>query len=45
MSDDKKIAFFTDLHIGVHQNSEKWYDVAYEWAKSVSYTHLRAHET
>tara|TARA_R100000315_G_C5228904_1_gene139852 strand:+ start:979 stop:2022 length:1044 start_codon:yes stop_codon:yes gene_type:complete len=33
MSDDKKIAFFTDLHIGVHQNSEKWYDVAYEWAK------------
>jgi len=28
-----KIAFFTDLHIGVHQNSEKWLDVTYDWAK------------
>ena len=28
-----KIAFFTDLHIGVHQNNERWLDVTYKWAK------------
>ena len=28
-----KIAFFTDLHIGVHQNNENWLDVTYKWAK------------
>ena len=28
-----KIAFFTDLHIGVHQNNERWLDVTYNWAK------------
>ena len=28
-----KIAFFTDLHIGVHQNNERWLDVTYRWAK------------
>lgn len=35
MSDlvQNKIGFFSDLHIGVHQNSEKWHDVSYKWAK------------
>ena len=35
MSSDinKKIGFFTDLHIGIHQNSEKWHNVSLEWAK------------
>ena len=28
-----KVGFFSDLHIGVHQNSEKWHDVTYKWAK------------
>lgn len=28
-----KIGFFTDLHIGVHQNNEKWFDVSYKWAE------------
>jgi DNA repair exonuclease SbcCD nuclease subunit len=28
-----KIAFFTDLHIGVHQNNENWLDVTYKWAE------------
>ncbi len=28
-----KIAFFTDLHIGVHQNNERWLDVTYKWAE------------
>ena len=31
-----KIAFFTDLHIGVHQNNERWLDVTYKWAKWLS---------
>jgi len=30
---NKKIGFFSDLHIGIHQNSEKWHDVTLEWAK------------
>ena len=30
---NKKIGFFSDLHIGIHQNSEKWHDVAFEWGK------------
>ena len=30
---NKKIGFFSDLHIGLHQNSEKWHDVTFEWAK------------
>jgi len=30
---NKKIGFFSDLHIGIHQNSEKWHEVAIEWAK------------
>ena len=29
---NKKIGFFSDLHIGIHQNNEKWHDVALEWA-------------
>jgi len=35
MSSDKnkKIGFFSDLHIGIHQNSEKWLDVTLQWAK------------
>ena len=28
-----KVAFFTDLHIGVHQNNENWLDVTYKWAQ------------
>jgi len=28
-----KVSFFTDLHLGLHQNSEKWHDVTYKWAK------------
>ena len=28
---NKKVGFFSDLHIGIHQNSEKWHDVAFEW--------------
>ena len=30
---NKRIGFFSDLHIGCHQNSEKWHDVTLEWAK------------
>jgi len=30
---DNKVGFFTDLHIGMHQNSEKWHDVTYKWAQ------------
>lgn len=29
----KKIAVFSDLHIGVHQNSRAWHSIAEEWAK------------
>jgi len=29
----KRIGFFSDLHIGLHQNSEKWHDVTFSWAK------------
>ena len=28
-----KIALFTDLHIGVHQNNENWYSTAIQWVK------------
>ena len=28
-----KIAFFTDLHLGIHQNSDKWLNTSLEWAK------------
>ena len=30
---EHKVGFFTDLHLGLHQNSEKWHDVTYKWAK------------
>jgi len=30
---NNKVAIFTDLHIGVHQNSSFWHDVTIEWAK------------
>tara|TARA_R110000765_G_scaffold104222_1_gene193939 strand:+ start:1714 stop:2736 length:1023 start_codon:yes stop_codon:yes gene_type:complete len=30
---NNRIAFFTDLHLGVHQNSEKWLNIAQVWAK------------
>ena len=30
---NKKIGLFTDLHIGIHQNSEKWHDVTFDWGK------------
>ena len=29
---NRRIGFFSDLHIGIHQNSEKWHDVTFEWA-------------
>ena len=29
---NSKIAFFTDLHLGVHQNSERWLTIALEWS-------------
>lgn len=28
---DKKIAIFTDLHLGVHQNNSIWHNIGYEW--------------
>lgn len=28
-----KIAIFTDLHLGVHQNSKAWHQISLEWAK------------
>lgn len=28
----EKIALFTDLHLGVHQNSTIWHDIALDWA-------------
>jgi DNA repair exonuclease SbcCD nuclease subunit len=31
ISSNKKIAIFTDLHLGVHQNSDFWLDVALKW--------------
>ena len=30
---EHKVSFFTDLHLGQHQNSEKWHDVTYKWAQ------------
>lgn len=30
---NKKIALFTDLHIGAHQNNEKWLSIAISWSK------------
>ena len=33
VENNKKVGFFSDLHIGIHQNSEKWHDVTFEWAK------------
>jgi DNA repair exonuclease SbcCD nuclease subunit len=29
----KKLLLFADLHLGVHQNSPKWHQLALEWAK------------
>lgn len=29
----KKVAIFSDLHIGVHQNSRSWHAVAQKWAE------------
>ena len=29
---NSKIAFFTDLHLGVHQNSDKWLNIALDWS-------------
>lgn len=28
-----RVAIFSDIHIGVHQNSKFWHDVSLEWAK------------
>lgn len=30
---NSKIAIFSDLHIGVHQDSKFWHDISLEWAK------------
>jgi len=27
-----KVCVIADVHIGVHQNSKQWHDIAYEWA-------------
>lgn len=29
---NSKIAIFSDLHIGVHQDSKYWHDISWEWA-------------
>jgi len=33
MSQDKRVAVFSDLHLGVHLNSPTWHDIALNWAK------------
>ena len=30
---NNKVAIFSDLHLGVHQNSSFWIDVALNWVK------------
>lgn len=30
---NKKVAIFSDLHLGVHQNSTFWLDISVEWVK------------
>lgn len=30
---NSKIAFFTDLHLGVHQNGERWLNIALQWSE------------
>ena len=32
MISDSKVAIFSDLHIGVHQNFKNWHDISWEWA-------------
>lgn len=32
MINQKRVAVFSDLHIGVHNNSSQWHDIALEWA-------------
>jgi len=27
-----KVAIFSDLHLGIHNNSEDWHQIAYDWA-------------
>jgi DNA repair exonuclease SbcCD nuclease subunit len=29
---DNRVAIFTDLHLGVHQNSSSWHDIGKKWA-------------
>lgn len=31
MNDSWKVAMFTDLHLGIHGNSEEWHNIAMEW--------------
>jgi DNA repair exonuclease SbcCD nuclease subunit len=33
MSQNKKVAIISDLHLGVHLNSPAWHDISLEWAK------------
>ena len=30
---NSKVAFFTDLHLGVHQNSDRWLNIALNWSE------------
>lgn len=30
---EKEVAIFSDIHIGVHQNSKYWHDISYKWAE------------
>jgi DNA repair exonuclease SbcCD nuclease subunit len=32
MLSESKVAIFSDIHIGVHQNSKNWHDISLEWA-------------
>jgi DNA repair exonuclease SbcCD nuclease subunit len=32
MISSSRVAIFSDIHIGVHQNSKHWHDIAREWA-------------
>lgn len=32
MISNSRVAIFSDIHIGVHQNSKQWHDITWEWA-------------
>ena len=33
---NSKIAIFSDLHLGVHMNSQVWHDISLQWAKWIT---------